>query len=279
MRIAILRPQAQIVDPAASISQGSELRRRVTEEVQAMALYAMGAGLQLPTGVLLAYETHEVNVERLAQYHATLSRSIYPSTPRAVLELYREEKRHPRLSHLVPVSIMRHMLFVACLSTAVLLLCSLSPKIDQKVMQQDLIEGSGLTLLLSEIFLIASSAVGSSFAALFKLNRYVSGGTYDPRYVSSYWVQLVLGVISGLLLSKLFFHYLQKNHADLMTSSLNQPLLALMGGFSSSLVYRVLTRLLSAVESLFGAESAVGGISEQHPRRTTLGDAPVPDKA
>jgi hypothetical protein len=279
MRIAILRPQAPIVDPAASISQGSELRQRVTEEVQAMALYAMGAGLPLPAGVLLAYEAQEVNVERLAQYHATLSQLIYPSTPRAVLELYREEKRHPRLSHLVPVSIMRHMLFVACASTAVLLLTSLSPTLDQKVMQQDLIEGSGLTLLLSEIFLIAASAVGSSFAALFKLNRNVSEGTYDPRDASSYWVQLVLGVISGLLLSKLFFHHLQKDHADLMTSSLNQPLLALLGGFSSSLVYRVLTRLLAAVESLFGMEPAVSGISEQHPRRTTLGDAPVPDKA
>lgn len=61
----------------------------------------------------------------------------------------------------------------------------------------------GTDLLYVQAILLAASAIGASFAGLFKANSFVTQGVYDPKHESSYWVRFVVGLISGITLTQL----------------------------------------------------------------------------
>jgi hypothetical protein len=238
------------------------LRQIITAECEAMALYALGAGVHIPVHLLPLLEASQnclatasgtpPDLTELARMHATLSDLVAPATPRAILLLHEEKTRHPIISSFGAVPIVRRLLLAALISMAVMLLSALSPAINPDTMKYDLVEGHGVTLFFCELFLVSASCLGSSFAALFRISKYVSKGTYDPHYRSTYWIQVVLGIVSGMLLSQIIFHSLRLSNSS--SFLLDQPVLALVGGFSSTLVYRILTRFMDAVESVFGKE-------------------------
>ena len=87
-------------------------------------------------------------------------------------------------------------------------------------------------------------------SALFTAYRYISEGTYDPKYESTYWLRFILGLMAGLLLPALI-----PIGGQAGDSTLTKPLLALLGGFSAAMLYRVLERLVNTVESLVQADS------------------------
>lgn len=107
--------------------------------------------------------------------------------------------------------------------------------------------------LLTGAYLIVAAALGASFAALFKARRYIENLSYDDQYEASYWMRFVLGLVAGLILSVLLAVVLfpeESTSSDSGAARLTIPLLALVGGFSSDLVYRVLKRIIDAVETL-----------------------------
>jgi hypothetical protein len=135
------------------------------------------------------------------------------------------------------------MLLVSMLALLAFIILAASPDVTRS--SGDIYDSSGLNLLINEAFFLAAGAVGAAFAALFKAYPYVANSTYDPKYESSYWMQFVLGLIAGVLLPALI--PLGENPDS---SGLTKPLLALVGGFSATIVYRVLDRLVQTVESL-----------------------------
>jgi hypothetical protein len=105
-------------------------------------------------------------------------------------------------------------------------------------------------LLLNLLFVLSAAGLGAIFASLFKINGFISNGTYDPTFESSYWINVVLGLIAGLLLAELIPEALDTGEGG---DSFNfaRPVLALVGGFSATAVFRILRKLVDAVESVF----------------------------
>lgn len=118
----------------------------------------------------------------------------------------------------------------------------------------DVLRSSGIPLLLNLLFYIAAAGLGASFTALFTANQYIVKGTFEPKYDPSYWIRFILGLIAGMVLAAIL-PINQKLSGGLQ--AMGRPLLAMLGGFSSSLLYEVLTRVSEAVESL-----VTGGKSE-----------------
>src|SRR5215218_5972866 len=93
--------------------------------------------------------------------------------------------------------------------------------------------------------------MGASFAMLMQVSGYVVKRNYDPKYEPSYWIKFFLGIMAGFILVTL----VPVDGVQDKTLSLAQPTVAMLGGFSASAVFRILTRLVEAVESLFRGDT------------------------
>jgi len=266
------------------------LRHQLLLESDAMARYAFSAGLKMPPEVfqslLVLEEQNEKHgatrppLEEIARAHAQLSILVAPSLPRTIYLLHHDHAQKSWLSILGPLPTVRRLMVTALLFTLVFVLISLSSHINVVTMGLDIYRMNGLVLLSVLVFLMSAAGMGATFNALFTAHSSIASGTYDPRFESSFWSQIGLGVIAGLVLSQIVplggeisqLHELksgydfEKTMADLKQSNglpdpvslVSKPVLALVGGFSSTMVYTVLQRLVTTLESIFkdnGAEN------------------------
>jgi len=235
-----------------------------------MALYALASGLRVPPTALHSVADAEESAadgashvrldaqqwRRLVQAHDQLVQVVTPATPRTLL-LLSEDAADGKLQMLGAVPLVRRMLGVSAVLLAVFLLTALSPKVSDS--SGDIFRQSGTDLLVNELFLLSAAGIGAAFAALFTANRYIADGTYDPKYEASYWVRFVLGLIAGIVLSSLIPI---KSGAD-GGQSFTRPFLALLGGFSAAVVFRILERVVGTLESLVRGDSSDGDATKK----------------
>ena len=183
-------------------------------------------------------------IAELTQIHQALATAVAPATPRTILLLADQSKIPGPLHFLGPVPLVRHMMIVAIVSLFALIFITLSPDVNQENLNAGLLNLQGIELLAVEMLYVTAAAMGASFAALFTANHYIVEGTFDPKYSTSYWVRFILGIMAGVILADFV-------PADETSTQIHRPLLAILGGFSASLVYRILSRLVDTVESLF----------------------------
>jgi hypothetical protein len=257
---------------AASPAGAAAIRLQLIDECDAMARHALGEGMALPAWIAEVVESSRVEnrgvessdsalslsdpyesgewdvaalmapsaigLSELVRAHAALARIIFPATPRGILLLSRG-RRYGRLRALGPVRLIRQMLVVVIVMLAAFIAIATSPHIHST--SGDIFRSSGLPLLLNELFYIAAGGLGAAFYALFTAYRYIAAGNYDTTYESSYWIRFILGLIAGVLMAALI---------PIGKGNATRPLLALLGGFSAAMLYRILERLVETVESL-----------------------------
>jgi hypothetical protein len=118
-------------------------------------------------------------------------------------------------------------------------------------------DSSGLWLLLHELLYFTAAGLGASFAVFFEVNQSTLNATFDPLHEPFYWARFALGLIAGVMLAELVPEDLSKP----MAHKVAEPILALLGGFSASVVYRVLVHLRNTMMSLVpgGANDELDG--------------------
>jgi hypothetical protein len=267
-----------------SVDGPDSVRSRLVDECEAMARHALGSGKAPPSWVLEAIERARAETDRrasvilqaikepqngeasgpdrprltptpgpadgldeLVRAHTTLSRLVSPATPRGLL-LLSKGHREGRLKALGPVRLIRQMLVVVIVMLVMFVVLAISPDVNST--SGDIFKSSGIPLLFNELFYIAAGGLGAAFYALFTAYRYIAEGTYDTKYESSYWIRFILGLIAGVLLPSLI--PISSNGG---ASSVRRPLLALLGGFSAALLYRILQRFVQTVEALAEGDS------------------------
>jgi hypothetical protein len=166
----------------------------------------------------------------------------------------------------------------------VFVLSSLSDSISHQNLTMDIYSLDGMASLEILVFLMSAAAMGGCFHALFIAHSYIEQGTYDPRFESSYWMRIGLGIIAGLVLSQMIPigpgpEAGGDAAAPVSSASVfGKPLLALLGGFSATLVYTILQRLVETVESLFTQRQAPAtGNAGNRTASDTTGLSAAPD--
>lgn len=224
----------------------ADLLDRVSVELSAMTRYALDAGLPVGADIVALLTpgaaTAKPDVAGLVAAHRRMAVLVAPATPGGLALLHADQDAAGRWSFLGPVRLVRRLLTTAVVFLGIFVLTSLSGYVSHD--SGGLFDESGLRVLIPLLFLMAAAGMGAAFSALFRVERYVVTGTFDPTYEASYWVHVVLGVMAGVLLAELI-------PVDGETGG-NRPLLALLGGFSASVVHGVLVRLVETLESLVG---------------------------
>jgi hypothetical protein len=236
------------------------LRDQILRECTEMVRYALSSGTRVPTALVEAVETARTapassDLAALAGAHERLAKIVAPATPRALVLFAEEDHEQKGLLRLPgPVRLVRRMALAALISVGLFIASSLSHSVTHG--SGDVLDSWGWALLVNELFWLASAGVGASFAMLFQVNEFIVDRSYDPKYESSYWIKFLIGVIAGFILVALIPLDGLEGEAGTASSaqSLARPTLAMLGGFSASAVYRILTRLMNTVESLFRAD-------------------------
>jgi hypothetical protein len=261
------------------------LQKQLYLECEAMAKYAFTSGLRVPSSVVQTIESIIVSgpeemmttdeqpkngaetvhaeeadsvsdrdqrgvfIKKLAWAHDKLSQIVSPTTPQTILMLNKEASKKRLLKFLGPIPLIRRLMVLACLATLLSIASSFAAKIYGN-------SGSAPTTI-SNLFNLFSylfaAAMGASFTSLYRANRFIVSGTFDLKYESSYWIRFILGVIAGVILASFLGEkfFVESKHLQHIT----KPTLAMLGGFSSEVVYRIITRLADTIESLVSGET------------------------
>ncbi|MCK5146157.1 hypothetical protein KAR48_05340 [bacterium] len=242
-----------------NINANNSLADQLLCECNAMARHAFGSGLVIPQTVITLLNTCKLNkltnkdtqkpvdastvaFPSIIALHTALSRLVSPAKPRTLLLILEQSQKKRWWSFLGPVPIIRSLILMTGIFLVAWIGFSLSPKVTGEI---NWAGGQGVGLLLDELFIFFAAGIGATFSILFQVNRFVVRGIYDPIYDASYWTRVVLGIVSGVILAML----IPLDQTGPL-KELTKPTLALLGGFSVTVVYRILTRLIAAVESL-----------------------------
>lgn len=245
-----------------------DLRNQLYMECRAMAKYALARGKTVPASVIQNIEAFEIEsradgdekplrsvrkeleISPLVEAHDLLTQLIEPATPQTVFLLDSEQNNEASLKFLGPVPLVRQLMTMAIICLFIFVALLSSSYITGETLTQEVLSADGIEQFARLVFYIGAAGLGASFAALYKVNEYISKGTYEPSYQASYWIRFLLGIIAGLLLAVLISE--QSIQGDgLLSKGVIRPLLAILGGFSADLLYTFLNRMVETFKSLF----------------------------
>ena len=254
------------------MSQEPSIREQYIQDSNLMLRYALNKGIAVPSSIVKTLESYILkrSIERgecdadsvhydekvvgdlkaIVTTHERLTKIVYPATPDSIRYLIDEQNKPSILKFLSPVSFVRQMMGAAMACLAVFIMLSMLSYVSLTGGDES-IQGSGLPMLTNLLFFMSAAGLGASFAEFFEADEYITKGTFDPIFLSSYWMRFVLGLIAGMLLATL----IPMDDANTKLELLARPTLAMVGGFASSLVYRILKRFVETVEIMFGGKS------------------------
>jgi hypothetical protein len=234
------------------------LRQYLLEECYAMVKHLSSYGKEIPVEAssMLHCEPKDLNSldisdQDVLKLHRSLSKKIAPASPKTVLMLCKESHKSKWFNFLGPVGLVRRLMFVAVISLICFIAVSLSPQINFENIKQGIYDLDDTKLLIVMLFLLSAASMGASFSNLFQANQYIIKNIYDPKYESSYWIRYVLGIIAGIMLAVVIPVPSADEASEAHFAVASRPMLAMLGGFSAALVYRIMFRMVYAVESVF----------------------------
>jgi hypothetical protein len=192
----------------------------------------------------------------LTAAHNHLVALVAPAIPRTIRYLQTSARWAGYWGFLGNVPFAQRCMVMAILFLLGFILIRVSPYVDI-FMHEGTPDVSGFPLLLRELFYFTAAGLGASFAVLFEVNQSTLNATFDPLHEPFYWARFALGLIAGVMLAEL----VPEDISQPMAHKVAKPILALLGGFSASVVYRVLVHLRNTIMSLVpgGANDELDG--------------------
>ncbi|ARE40745.1 hypothetical protein RGUI_2604 [Rhodovulum sp. P5] len=242
-------------------------RARYFRECAAMLDYFMTRGvsvtdealaeIKLKAGILdFGIERRaEIPMAELIDLHATLARALSPALP-STIELLAWDERNSFLNWMAPVPAIRTLIFFTAFFLAVSMAALGIDGVAENY-HMAFLDPTNTTRVPVALFFASLAALGACFSVLYDARKYVVEGTYDPRVGSNYIIRVVLGIVSGMILTQLLFDN-ATTPSDGTTATVNgigKPLAALLGGFASQFVYEGLKRLVDALSTIFDASA------------------------
>ncbi len=192
----------------------------------------------------------DMDINVMSNVHFELSRIVAPATPYTLLFLQTDAANSfGRFQIFGSAPLLRRMLFIAISCLLILLSFAYIPG-GREMIEGPLLANQESALLLAVMFRLAAAGLGASFYALYKAKKYVANNTFNPSYEGTYWTEFVLGLMAGLIFSTLLDG--QNTGASVGgTVMMGKIAVALLGGFSSTVVYEFMNRTVTSLSSIF----------------------------
>ena len=261
------------------------LRERAFRETKLMVEHALATGKMVPVDVVQLIDKIELQkllilepqnqeyISRAASYealgavsdvsllaeltmaHNTMSGIIAPLTPEQILSTKRDNTES-WLRYFGSVALVRHMSIIVIICVLLFVGLFTSDLVDSKSINGNILDYNWPDFLLNQAFLLSMAAMGAGFYNLFEAYKYITEGSFDTKYTNVYWIRFTLGIVAGIILSQFIFVEAMPEGSSVLQTAKDaginlfaKPLLAFLGGFSSRVVYKILNRLVDALET------------------------------
>lgn len=237
--------------PPKGISKGisDTTMIQLKEDLETMLLYAINHGKIINTDLNPLIESN--NLDDLINAHNILSKNVAPATPKSIRYLKLLCKDDDKKSIFQRLPIIRNLVILAVLFLIIFIGTSLSSEVNTQSLSEGVLSNSGLSLLLNISFLCSISGLGVVFYLLKSVSEGVQQATLKPEQSIYYVALIVLGLISGLILSEIVSSYDQGKDLSIF----NNAVLALIGGFSSDAIFSILQGIINKIKSIFSVNS------------------------
>lgn len=245
------------------------IRTLLLRESVAMTRHLLSSGAGVPGDLVREVDRYEsagslADLGPLSVAHARLSRLVAPAHPGSILYLSDAARSRPG-DPFGTVPLLRQVMMVSAVCLASFIALSLFRYVDVHP-GAPLVASDELRVLLSEIFWMSAAGLGASFATLFQVNDQIAKRTFDPGDAPQQWIKLTLGVIAGFVLVAL----VPPEAMGGSDHAMGKPALAMLGGFSASVVYLILNRLVDAVEFMFRPDARTRLAAQQRGKAAQL---------
>ena len=221
-------------------------------EINIMLDYALQRGLSIPADTILPSQSGAEAIQLVKQYN-DLRSLISPSTPDSIQYLgsqYSASTGGIKRFWKVP-------LFSKCLVfgllTFILMICtSLLPEVNSDNLSKSLLASSGWSLLVNLIFICSAALLGAIFYQLKTISDKIRNVTLLPVDNLEFFGTMIMGMISGFLLSEMLTLPAQVVDENIEVNKLS---LALLGGFASDAIFSLLQGLVGKLKTLFNINS------------------------
>ncbi|KAB8155233.1 hypothetical protein EZY14_004925 [Kordia sp. TARA_039_SRF] len=234
-------------EPPKGISKGvsDETMINFKKELENMLLFAMGNGKTIDTDINSLIESN--NISDLIIAHNILIKNIEPATPKSIAYLNLVSKDVGKKNIFQRLPMIRNLIILAVVFLLIFIGTSLSKEVNTNSLAEGVLSNSGKSLLYNMLFLCAISGLGVMFFLLRDISEGVKNATLMPEQSIYYVALIILGIISGLILSEIVSSY--NIGKDL--SVFNNAVLALIGGFSSDAIFSILQGIINKIKSIF----------------------------
>ncbi|PTX62017.1 hypothetical protein C8N46_103115 [Kordia periserrulae] len=234
-------------EPPKGISKGVSDETMVSfkRELENMLLFAMKNGKTIDTDINSLIESN--NISDLINAHNILVKNIEPATPKSIAYLDLVSKGDDKKNIFQRLPMIRNLIILAVIFLLIFIGTSLSSEVNTTSLAKGVLSNSGKSLLLNMLFLCAISGLGVMFYLLRDISDGVRNATLMPEQSIYYVALIILGIISGLILSEIVSSY--NSGKDL--SVFNNAVLALIGGFSSDAIFSILQGIINRIKAIF----------------------------
>jgi len=218
----------------------------LSREINLMLAFAANNGLIINTNVNQLLQSD--SVDDLINAHNMLCKNVAPATPKSINYTNTIQNNSKSKNLFKQIPLVRNLVLLAIFFLITFVLFGLSPKVNDESLDKGVLANNGLSLLYNIGFLASISGLGVLFNLLKSVSSSVVQSTLIPEETINYVSQIILGIISGLLLSEVIIFY-SNNPDDI--NLFNKSVLALVGGFSSDAIFTILQGLIGRLKSIF----------------------------
>lgn len=234
--------------PTTTNQSKISLKALMIHEYEVLLTYALKSGVSLPPN--LNTDLEQVNI---ADYNSLLN-AVSPSSPQSISYI-NEKVIGDHGGKWFEVPIFKKCLIITMIALFLLIGVSLSSMVNEENLAAGLLATSGKVLFVNLVFICSASLVGVMFFILKSLSQKVKSYTLLPVDVIELNVTIIIGVISGFVVSELFTFSLSSFSGDIEMSKMT---FALLGGFSSDAIFSILQGIVLRIKTFLGPSHQSG---------------------
>ncbi len=223
-----------------------EVITELSREINNMLSFAIYNGITVNTEVNALIQNS--NVDDLINAHNLLCKNVAPATPKSIVYTKKLNQDDNGKSIFKKLPILRNLVLLAIAFLVAYVITGMSPDVNNNSLDKGMMDNSGLSLLLNIIYLSSVAGLGVLFFLLKEVSISLKKGSLIPENAISYLSQIILGIISGLIMSEIIsFYTTDPKQINLF----NKSILALVGGLSSDAIFSILQGIINKIKGIF----------------------------